>query len=143
MRALGIDLGLKRIGFAMSDELGISIKMLPVRNASSRNELMKTIIEMCVENNIKEIVIGCPNELSAQSKAIAKRAKGLREEILKKENLAHIKASLWDESYTSKTAHKMLLEMSLKRTRRKELIDSASAAVILEEFLQARGHQDA
>lgn len=141
MRVLGIDIGLKRTGLAVSDELGLAIKHLPNLKASSRLEALEKLLALVIELSVQAIVIGEPEARTTASKAISLRAQGLKvalEEALLSSGQKKVQVFLWDESLTSKKAMANLVLAQVPRKHRRALQDSASAAILVEEFLQAQ-----
>src|SRR5437762_42513 len=104
MRILGIDLGLKRTGLALSDELGLSVSILPNLQAKSRSIAVDKLINMISERYIKIILIGQPEPRSNYSKAVAKRAEGLGFALAERIMALGLdtQVRLWDEAYSSK-----------------------------------------
>lgn len=140
MRVLGIDIGIKRTGLAVSDETGTAIRHLPNLLAHSRAAALEKIISLVKELSIKAVVIGQPEARTAGSRAINSRAEGFKlalEEQLKALGL-DVQVHLWDEEYTSKKAMENLVKSQVAKNSRKALLDAASAAVLVEEFLNSR-----
>ena len=139
MRVLGVDIGLKRTGLAISDETGIAIKLLPNLLAHSRAKALEKIMALIKEMSIEAVVIGCPKPATPGSKAIASRALGLKvalDEALLNANFL-TKTFIWDESLTSKRASAQLIEAGIPKKKRALMLDAASAAILVEEFLHA------
>lgn len=131
MRVFGIDLGLKRTGFAISDELGIAVKLLPAIEAKSRSQLVERILELRAEYGFNQIVLGLPENRTEQSKALITRIESLAH-LLREQGFL---VNLWDESFSSKRASENLVKAGVKKSERKRMLDSSSAAIIVEEFL--------
>jgi putative Holliday junction resolvase len=133
-RILAIDYGRMRIGIAVSDPLKLfPSKTFTMNNGSKTFSEIKKII---TENNIELIILGFPfgsNESTIQ----------LSEEILKfkaeVEDIAKVEVRLWDESFTSKIAESRIIDSISKKSKRqdKSLVDSHSAAILLEEYLRS------
>lgn len=135
-RILGVDLGLKRTGLAVSDELLITTRALPVLTPKSRLEDINYLLKLCEELEISQILIGYPVlPQSGQEGFMAKRARGFSE-ALREKAPESIKISLIDESYTSKDAAKNL---GLQKARAKQL-DSESARILIENFIHAQNY---
>jgi len=144
MRILGIDLGIKRTGLALSDELGLSVNIISNLYANSRAMAVDKIIELITEHDIKVILIGRPQAITEYSKAVAKRAEGLSF-ALEERILAlglDVKIKLWDEAYTSKRAMAYLVASGVPQKKRQQKLDGASAAVMVEDFLQSLDAKD-
>ncbi len=137
MKVLGIDIGIQRTGMAISDELGLSVRMLPNLVAHSRALAVQRIMTIVNNEKVDVIVIGEPEGQSEYSRAVASRALGLKEELNKviQENNFQVTIVMWDESYSSKKAAGNLLASGLKKKDRQLKLDAASAAVLVEEYL--------
>ncbi|OPZ24254.1 MAG: putative Holliday junction resolvase [bacterium ADurb.BinA186] len=140
MKVLGIDIGIKRTGMAVSDELGISVRMLPNLVAHKRALAVERIMNLVRQEKVDTILIGQPEGQSEYSKAVLSRALGLKEELEKviRENQETISVIMWDESYSSKKAAHILAHSGLKRKDRQLKLDAASAAVLVEEYLSSK-----
>lgn len=130
-RILAIDYGEKRIGLALSDPLktfAYPFKTVP-NNKDFRNEL-KLLIN---EKEIDKVILGIPSEEDNKKSLIIEKIKNLKKLI---EQLG-IEVILWDESYTSVIAKQRIIESVTKKSKRKNkgLLDSNSAAIILQEYL--------
>jgi putative Holliday junction resolvase len=137
MKILGIDIGIKRTGMAISDELGLSVRMLPNLVAHSRALAVERIMTLVTNEKVEVIVIGEPEGQSEYSRAVASRAKGLKEELLRviSDNNYQVSVVMWDESYSSKKAAEQLAQSGMKKKDRQQKLDAASAAVLVEEYL--------
>jgi putative Holliday junction resolvase len=137
MRVLGIDIGLKRTGLALSDETGIAIRHLPNLVVKNRAEAVERILSLVKEFSIQVIVIGYPEQRTPASKAVASRGRGLKDVLEKFFALESLKIEihLWNEARTSKDALTRLIASGQRQKKRKHLLDAASAALLIEEFL--------
>lgn len=140
MRVLGIDVGIKRTGLALSDELGLSVRLLPNLQANSRMAAITKIKSLIIDYSVKAVVIGMPEAKTEHSKAVASRVLGLKTELEKlvAEQGHQVEVILWDESYSSKTAAIQLSHSGVKKSARKAKLDGAAAAVLVEEFLSSQ-----
>lgn len=135
MRTLALDVGTKTIGVAVSDEHGITANgITTIKRTTMKNDLdaLSGIIE---EYKPSEILVGIPYNIDG---AISQRGKGILKfaEILKRTFSLHIE--LWDESYSTADAEKVLLEANLSRRKRKRVIDKMAAVFILREYLEQK-----
>ena len=125
MRILGIDLGLKRTGLALSDELGLCVSILPNLQAKSRSLAVDKLLKIINESSVKIIIIGRPEPRSEYSKAVAKRAEGLSfalaERIL--DLGLDVEIKLWDEAYSSKQAAQNLVLSGVAQKKRQQKLD--------------------
>lgn len=131
-RILGLDVGEKNIGIAVSDEMAIIAT--PLKAVKSENAL-EEILQIVTENEIETIVAGIPRdmngELNEKAEFILEFVKKLKEKVQK-----GVKIELEDESGTSLIAEKRLKERGVETRNKKEEIDKEAAAVILESFLR-------
>jgi putative Holliday junction resolvase len=139
MRVLGIDIGLRRTGLAVSDATGIAIRILPNLYARDQKEAIEGILSLVNELNVEVVVIGRPERKTTGSRAIASRAEALKKKLeeLFKTLERDVKIYLWDEAMTSKRAMASLLAANVPQKKRGMLLDGASAAVLVEDFLSS------
>lgn len=144
MRVLGIDIGLKRTGLAMSDELGISVSILPNLQARSRAMALEKLLSLVNEFGIKVIVIGLPQARTEHSKAVVSRVLGLEQALqtLVAEQGLALTIALVDETLTSKHAAQRLASSGVSRKQRKIKLDGAAAAIMVEHYLISHKPKD-
>ena len=134
-RVLGIDLGERRIGVAVSDGLGLTAQP---RETIARHGGMRDItsIAAAVKNaDADRIVLGLPLDPEGNEGDAARRARVFAEKL--RTNL-HVPVELIDESFSTVEAEQVLLAADVSRARRKQVIDKLAAAVILQRWLDAR-----
>lgn len=137
-RVLGIDIGLKRTGLAVSDALGISVRPLPNHQPKSRKEDVDFVLGLCEQEGVSVIVIGyAVLPQSGNESPMARRARGFKEALdaALSESKAAVEVVLIDECYTSKNAVKRLIESGIKKEKRKQMLDSEVARMLVEEYL--------
>lgn len=138
---LGVDLGIKRTGLAVSGPLGLTTRALETLTPKSRVEDIHHILSLCAEMNVSEVVIGYPiSGRDGESSMMAKRARGFSEkmnEVISDRGL-DLQVHLVDESLTSKEAAKRLAGSEIRKSKRKGLLDGEAARVLVEEYLQGR-----
>ena len=132
MKVLAIDFGTKRVGLAVGDtQLGIA---LPKGVLKNDEHLIERIYEIVHSTGVGEVVVGLPLTPSGKEGQRAREVKRFVESL--KEKLTDTKVVLWDERYTTLEAETRLKDLPPKK--RKELLDSVSAQIILEDYLQSR-----
>ena len=140
-QVLGIDLGLKRTGLALSDPLRISVRPLENLIPKSRAEDITTLIAICLENNVGQIVIGYPTPpKEGIDSPMATRVCGFSKalgETLDQMGLG-IEVYLRDEYVSSKRAAKRLAHSGVKKANRKSALDSEVARILVEDFMQEK-----
>ena len=138
MRILGLDLGTKTLGMAISDETmfiasGLETFHFKVRNFDAA---YRRIDEVIAKYNVEEIVIGLPYYNSGDLSPTAKMVLKFKEIL---ETRIDIPVYTQNESYSSFEAESYMLEGFVSRKKRKEVIDKMAAVVILQSYLDHRG----
>ncbi len=137
MRVLGLDVGSKTIGVALTDEAGIAAHPLRVIDRKGTDSDVSTIQTLVVEHDIRQIVIGMPFELSGKVGHRAKRVQEFANALQAKLGAA-VKLHEQDERFTTAEAERVLLDADLSRQKRKQVIDQQAAALILQAWLDAQ-----
>jgi putative Holliday junction resolvase len=137
-RVLGLDHGQRRIGVAVSDELGITAQpVLTLEHSTERNDL-RSIGRLVRRFGCGEIVMGWPIHLSGDNStralAVEKFAEALRAEL-------GLPVHLWDERMSTAEAHRHLDAVGRGARDRKAVIDQVAAVLILQSWLDARGNR--
>ncbi|MBC7252584.1 MAG: Holliday junction resolvase RuvX [Actinobacteria bacterium] len=131
MRSLGLDIGRRRIGVALSDPLGIYAFPYQTLPGMSPGEL-RAYVEQRTGEGVDTVVLGLPRTLRGQEGSEAKRVRAYAEELA---SLAGVRVVIWDERFSTVEAEKRLRETGgLKRGKR---VDAQAAAVILQSYLDA------
>jgi putative Holliday junction resolvase len=134
-RILGIDYGQKRIGLAISDELGITAQPVGKIEEDGDEDRMKAIAKVVKEKGVTEIVVGLPltlrGDVSQATSKVISFARDLNRQLC-------VSVVTWDERLSTKQGEKVLIESGLKRSKRKHVVDSVAAAIILQNYLDAR-----
>lgn len=137
-RSLGIDPGTKRIGIAISDELGFLSRPLEVwPRKKIVGEDVAHVLALIAEHEIKRVVIGVPHRLDGTRGSAAERAMVLVDAI-RAALPPNVELVERDEALTTWEAESFLKERGYSPKERKTLIDAYAAAVILQEDLDAR-----
>ena len=131
-RALGVDLGARRVGLALSDPGRIISSPLETLTMDSESALLNRLISLCREKEVTTVVIGLP--LSADGSEGPGCARARR--IARKMAEAGIPAELVDESWSSRDAEQVLREMGKSRRTAKEKVDAIAASLILRDYLE-------
>ena len=137
-KILGLDLGSRTCGIAMSDPLGIIASGVETyRFNEERYDLaLERVATICKEKKVDMIVLGYPKHMNGD---IGDRAKLCEEFKVKLEDTLHLKVILVDERWTTKLAESRLLEADISRKKRKKVIDKMAAVVILQNYLDSKG----
>lgn len=134
-KILAIDFGLKRTGLALSDELQMFAFGLKTIESKILMDELKILV---AKEKIVEIVIGEPKRLNASDSHITQNVRLLKEAVQK--NFPGLLVNLLDERFTSKMASAVIAQSGLKKKDREQkgLIDTVSATIILQDYLQTR-----
>ncbi len=133
-RALGVDLGSKRIGFAVSDPDRIIASTHGMVECQNDGQIRNTIVRMAKEAEADLCVLGHPINMDGSRGEAARRAEKFRDDLAA---VLTIPVVLWDERLTTKTAHDVLIESGARRDRRKGLVDTLSATIMLQHYLDS------
>lgn len=136
MRYLGLDLGSKTLGMSLSDINGIiasSYKI--VRHNEDYNGLIPEIEKVVKEQNIGKIVLGLPKNMNGTIGEKGELSYKFKEMI---ENHLKIEVILVDERLTTKEANNLLIKNDTTRKKRKKVIDSLAATLILQSYLDRK-----
>jgi putative holliday junction resolvase len=135
MRAMGIDAGARRIGVALSDELGLlAAPWRTVRVARGRE--LEELAAMARERAIEIVVIGLPTSLDGTEGPQAKTVRAFAERLAP--HLGGLPIVFADERFTTAEAERLLLDRRLSREERRARIDAAAAAIMLQGWLDAQ-----
>jgi len=135
-RYLGLDVGSKRIGVAISDELGVTAQpVLTLTRKRNPKDDLRSLARLCRRFGCAEIVVGNPLHLSGEASAQAAKIQAFAGELA---GLAGVPLHLWDERLTSREAHAILYAAGKSRQEHKPLVDQVAAVLILQSFLDAR-----
>lgn len=136
MKKLGLDLGNKTLGIAISDDLNFLARGLETYRFKELdfNSALEYILKVIKDNNIDTIVLGLPKNMDGTLGEQANYSKDFKKSLEEKSSLEII---LWDERLTSKMASNMMISQNLKRKKRKQDIDKMAAVIILQSYLDS------
>jgi putative holliday junction resolvase len=133
-RVLGLDVGAKRIGVAVSDALGITAQGLDTIQRQNKRRDLEALGQVLAKYDIREIVVGLPLRLSGaegtQSEKMRRFADDLRDRF-------GVTVHLWDERWTSTEANRLLRETDLSIRKRGQAVDRMAAVLILQSWMEA------
>lgn len=139
-RLLGLDVGNRRIGIAVSDLLGITAQGIDTLERRNKRYDLQHLARVIRDYNISEIVVGLPRRLSGTDSAQTEKVFAFVEDLKKKFS---IPIHLWDERLTSAQANRLLKEAELSIEKRAAAVDRMAAMLILQSFMEARAAQRA
>lgn len=134
MRALGLDVGDKTIGVAVSDELGWTAQPVTTIRRSNLKVDLEALAAIVSEKEADRFVIGLPLNMDDTE---GPRAEKTRRFAVAVEERFGLPIVLWDERLSTWEAERMLLEANMKRQKRREVIDTVAAVVILRSWIDA------
>jgi len=139
-RALGLDVGSKTIGVAVTDEAGIAAHPVKVVQRTGVAKDVSAIQTLVGELDIGAVVVGMPYELTGK---IGHRGKRVQEfaDALRAALPAAVELHEQDERFTTAEAARVLLDADLSRSKRKAVIDQQAAALILQAWLDRKRSQ--
>jgi putative holliday junction resolvase len=140
MRVMGLDVGQKTIGVAISDALLLTAQSRPTLRRKDLKSDLEALRRLAAENEVHEIVVGQPLHMdgkeSPQSQKVARFAEELHKEL-------GLPVVFWDERLTSFEAEQHLEQLGLNWRQRREHVDKIAAMIILQNYLDSRTGQTA
>jgi putative Holliday junction resolvase len=131
-RILGLDLGAKRIGLAVSDPLGITAQGLEVWVRRDRQADLDHLLKVARDYDVEHLVVGLPRHLDGRLGAAAPEimefAGALGEAL-------GVEVIFWDERLTTVAAERLLVQADVSRRRRRQVVDQLAAVLILQSYL--------
>ena len=135
-RFLGLDIGNRRIGVAVSDELGLTAQpVLTLERRSSRREDLRSLARLCRRFGVVGIVVGNPVHLSGEPSPQAAKTQAFAAEL---GTLTGLPIHLWDERLTTHEAHQILYQAEQARPEHRKVVDQVAATLILQSFLDEK-----
>lgn len=131
-RILGLDIGDKRIGLAITDELGMTAQPIGKIDRSQTNADFERIIEVAKEYDAASIVAGLPKRLDGSYSPQTEKVEVF---IAKLKGQTDIPVHTWDERLTTKSAEATLIQGNVRRKARRKVIDSMAAQIMLQHYL--------
>ena len=132
MRILAIDHGSKRMGLALSDELGLIASPLEFAPAEPLNEFLARLKQIIAEKGVELLLVGMPRNMDGSHGPAAQK---VREFIEVLKAAIGVPVKTWDERLTSAQANRFLIQANVRRNDRKEKVDKAAAAILLQSYL--------
>lgn len=135
MRYLGLDLGTKSLGIALSDQTGTIASFYKNIKFTDQNKMLAELKEIIAKEKPDKIILGYPKNMDNSEGERAKETKKFKATLAKIYNQEII---LEDERLTTKVATQTLIEADLSRKKRKKIIDGVSAVLILQSYLDRK-----
>ncbi|HEY7097889.1 MAG TPA: Holliday junction resolvase RuvX [Terriglobales bacterium] len=137
-RILGLDVGSRRIGVAVSDPLGITAQGLETIQRQNKRQDRAALEAVIRKYEVQEIVVGLPLRMSGAEGVQAEKMQAFAEAL--RQNF-QLPVHLWDERLTSSQANRLLRETDMSIRRRGEVVDQIAAVLILQSFMDSRSVQ--
>ncbi len=133
-RVLALDLGKKRIGLALSDELGLTAQGLKTLEREGRRDDIETLRRLAVESGVELFLVGDPVHMSGDP---SRQSEYTREFARELEYKTGLPVKFWDERWTSREAERALRGSGIAHGERKPAIDRLSAVILLQSYLDS------
>lgn len=138
-RTVGLDVGDKRIGVAISDGLGMTAQPIGVVSRTSIVKDAEAILALVAGYEIDRFVAGLPIEMSGREGSQAARVRSFCERLAERTNIGVV---YQDERMTSLQSERILIESGMRREKRRAVIDKLAATLILQAWLDTRSADD-
>lgn len=137
MKKLGLDLGDRSLGIAISDDLNWLARPIETYKFEDKDfvSALNYTLDLINKHKIDTIVLGLPKNMDGTEGVQADTCRNFKKDI---EEKSSIKVILWDERLTSKMASSMMIDQNLKRKKRKQSIDAMAAVIILQGYLDSQ-----
>ena len=136
MRYLGLDLGSRTLGVAVSDKTGtIANSVKIIRHNEDYEGLVQDVCDLVREYEIDAIVLGFPKNMNGTIGFKGELSIDFKQKL---ESVLKVPIYLQDERLTTKSATDMLISGNVSRKKRKEVVDSVAATIILQSYLDRR-----
>lgn len=133
-RVMGLDLGERRIGIALSDIMGIIANGQESYTRENLNKDLEHIVAICKEKNVGLIVLGLPVSMNGTQGEAVDKVKFFASKLAEKTD---IRIDFYDERLTTSTAQKILISADVSREKRKQVVDKMAATIILQDYLNS------
>lgn len=134
MRVLGLDIGDRTIGVAISDPLGFTAQGITTIRRKNIEYDIEELLKICKEYNVDTIISGLPKNMNGtigpQGEKVMSFCETLKEHV-------EVPIKFWDERLTTVAAHKAMLEADMSRSKRKKVVDKIAATYILQGYLDS------
>ncbi|MDK9712365.1 Holliday junction resolvase RuvX [Acidaminobacter sp.] len=138
---MGLDVGDRTIGIAISDGLGLTAQPKETIRRVSLKEDIDRLVELILENNIIKIVIGLPLNMNGTLGPQGEKTQGFAQKLEKKLKYSDrmvgktVEIVFWDERLTTASAQRALIEVDMRRENRRQIVDTVAAVFILQNYM--------
>jgi putative Holliday junction resolvase len=134
MKVVGLDIGEKRIGIAVSDELGYTAQGMKVLTRSGLDDDLEEIKDIIATAQASGVVVGLPKNMDG---SLGEAAQKVLSFAKKMEESLSVPVFLWDERWTTAEATRLLIDADLSRSKRRKVVDKLAAVLILQGYLDS------
>ena len=136
-RLIGLDLGSKTVGVAISDPLGMLARTLTTIRFSDYDleTACRLVVDLCKQNGVGDVVLGLPRHMNGDIGESGQMALDFKEMLL---DAGLESVTMWDERLTTVAATRLLISADVSRKKRKEVIDQVAAVGILQSYLDRK-----
>lgn len=134
MRIMGLDVGDRRIGIAVSDPMGWTAQGHSVLHRTALEKDLKTLQELCLELQVEKLVVGFPRNMNGTVGPKAQQIEVFAQQL---QTAVNLPVEFWDERLTTKLAERVLIEADVSRHKRRKVIDKMAAISILQGYLDS------
>lgn len=134
-RILAVDYGRRRVGLAVSDELGLAARGLPTVRVESRRSAIDSVAQAAADVGAVEFLVGLPLNMDGSKGPMAEAAASFAAALQRTTGLP---VRLWDERLTTVAARRTMRETGLRDRNKKGALDRMAAVLLLNNYLQAR-----
>jgi putative Holliday junction resolvase len=135
MKILALDVGDRRIGLAISDEMGWTAQGLETYERRTLRQDLVYLIELIRSRDVTDIVVGLPRHLDGHIGPQAQKVLTFVESL---KTRISVPVLMWDERLTSREAERTLIDAHVSRSKRKTVVDQMAAILILQGYLDSR-----
>ncbi len=135
MRAMGLDVGTKTVGVAISDELGLTAQAVTTLRRKGFRSDVEALRALAEDHSVTQLVVGLPLNMNGTEGERAAESRKLGDALAEASGLPVV---YWDERLSTVAAERALLEADVSREQRKKVIDQVAAAIILQGWLDAQ-----
>jgi putative Holliday junction resolvase len=134
MRIMGLDVGDRRIGIALSDPMGWIATGHSVLHRTTLQKDLEHLKKICLEMEVDKVVVGFPRNMNG---TIGPRAQQTEEFARQLQGYVDLPLEYWDERMTTQIAERVLIEADVSRRKRRQVIDKMAAISILQNYLDS------
>ena len=136
MRYLGLDLGSRTLGVAVSDKTGLIASLVKtIRHNEEYDKLLDEVVSLVKELEVDAVVLGFPKNMNNTIGPKGELSLEFKEKL---DKLLTVPVYLQDERLTTKSATDLLIQGNVSRKNRKKVVDSVAATIILQSYLDRR-----